>query len=197
MVDTGGTITATKTGGTVTAMNAPGYPRGTVNVDLSNVTVGFLADAIMMLEIKAGESKNHGDITFSCAADGRDCVVMVMVQNGTITATSTGGDVTASDAIDPNTLWDQKLDMGIKSGHSMNWPGLQDDGTPLASLQAYVAKTDAAVAEIAEWTLSVHELVTPATDVDTLVIYSNTDFLTPRDFAEVLSRTSMTMGRGL
>ena len=91
MVDSNGTVTATKTGGTVTAMNAPGYPPGPKPVDLDNVTDGFMADAIMMLEIKAGESKNHGDITFSCAADGRNCVVMVMVdpENGTITATKT------------------------------------------------------------------------------------------------------------
>ena len=119
MVDTeDGAISATSTGGMVTAKNAPGYPPPvSMVVDLSNVTVGFLADAITMLEIKAGESKNHGDITFSCAADGRDCVVMVMVaKNGTITATSTGGDVTASDAIDPgpNTLADQRIDDGIE-----------------------------------------------------------------------------------
>ena len=192
MVDDNGMITAESlsTGGTVTARNIIIEPPSKEDVNLSGVTVGFLANAITMLEIKAGKSKNHGDITFSCAADGRDCVVMVMVaQNGTITATSTGGKVTASDASDPNTLWDQKLDPGIKSGHSMNWPFLQADGTPPASL-GYVAMTDTAVAEIDGWTPSVHELETLATNADpamtdTLVIYSNTDFLTPRDFAEV------------
>ena len=105
MVDSDGTVTATKTGGTVTAMNAPGYPPGPKPVDLDNVTVGFMADAIMMLEIKAGESKNHGDITFSCAADGRNCVVMVMVdpEDGTVTATKTGGTVTAMNSDAYNT----------------------------------------------------------------------------------------------
>ena len=100
----GGIVSATKTGGTVTAMNAPGYPPGPKAVDLSNVRVGFMADAIMMLEIKAGESKNHGDITFSCVPDGRDCVVMVMVDSGgTVTATKTGGTVTAMNSAAYNT----------------------------------------------------------------------------------------------
>ena len=114
-VDSSGTITATKIGGTVTAMNAPGYPPppGKENVDLSDVTVGFLADAIMMLEIEAGESEDHGDIRFSCASGGEDCVVMVMLANdGTDHSASdvvSGGEVTASDAGDPNTLADQKL----------------------------------------------------------------------------------------
>ena len=76
MVDTGGVIRPHRPG-TVTAMNAPGYPRGTVNVDLSNVTVGFLAmqhDAW----IKAGESKNHGDLGWP------DTVMVMVAQNGTI-----------------------------------------------------------------------------------------------------------------
>ena len=104
MVDSDGTVTATKTGGTVTAMNAPGYPPGPKDVDLTKVTDGVMADAIMMLEIKAGESKNHGDITFSCATDGRDCVVMVMVDSGgTVTATKTGGTVTAMNSAAYNT----------------------------------------------------------------------------------------------
>ena len=142
------------------------------------------------VQVAAGQSVNHGDIEFTCAAGGADCEVMVMMDaNGGITATSTGGMVTASDASDPNTLADQRLDAGIKAGHSTNWPVLQADGTPPASL-GYVAMTDTAVAEIDGWTPSVHELETPATNADpamtdTLVIYSNTDFLTPRDFAEV------------
>ena len=190
MVDSGGTITVTSTGGTVTAMNAPGYPPGTMTVDLSSVTAGFLADAVTMLKIEAGDSKNHGDIRFSCASGGRDCVVMVMVaDDGTISALSSGGEVTASDVGEPNTLADQKREDAIELGHSVNVPNLETSGAPESSL-GYEEMTDAMLAEIDGRPANVYELVTPAMGMvpaamDTLVIYSNTDFETPTDFAEV------------
>ena len=65
------------------------------DVDLSNVTAGFMAVA-GMFTIAAGQSQDHGDIAFSCAAGGADCAVVVTVDaNGAITAISTGGMVTA------------------------------------------------------------------------------------------------------
>ncbi|MDE0391716.1 MAG: hypothetical protein OXI57_06555 [Rhodospirillales bacterium] len=185
-----GTITAASTGGTVTAMNAPGYPPDTMTVDLSDVTVGFLAEAITMLEIDAGDSKNHGDIRFSCAAGGRDCVVMVMVDaGGNVTATSTGGDVTASDAGSPDTLADRTREDAIETGHSTNVPNLQTSGAPDDGL-GYSEMTGTMHAEIGGRPAEVYELVTPATGTDaamtdTLVIYSNVPFLTPTEFEEV------------
>ena len=68
------------------------------DVDLSNVTLGFMAGADT-LQIAAGQSVVHGDVEFTCTAGGRDCEVTVMVDaNGEITATSTGGMVTAMNA---------------------------------------------------------------------------------------------------
>ena len=64
------------------------------DVDLSSVTPGYMAGAATVT-IVAGQSEDHGDIAFACAAGGDDCVVMVMVENGQISATSTGGTVTA------------------------------------------------------------------------------------------------------
>ena len=61
-----------------------------VTVDLTGVTAGYTADA-GTVTIEAGQSADHGDISFSCAAGGRDCAVTVAVDaNGDITATSTG-----------------------------------------------------------------------------------------------------------
>ena len=65
------------------------------DVDLSSVTAGFMA-AAGMFTITAGQSHDHGDIAFSCAAGGADCEVVVEVDaNGVVTAMSTGGMVTA------------------------------------------------------------------------------------------------------
>ena len=65
---------------------------------LSNVTPGFTAGS-GTVTVAAGQSVVHGDIEFNCAAGGPDCEVTVTVANdGTITATSTGGTVTARNA---------------------------------------------------------------------------------------------------
>ncbi len=83
-----------------TGKTMPDDSNGTMpeDVDLSNVTLGFMAGADT-LEIDAGESVVHGNIEFNCAASGDDCEVMVVVDaNGAITATSTGGMVTAMNA---------------------------------------------------------------------------------------------------
>ena len=72
------------------------------DVNLSHITPGFMA-AAGTVTIVAGESEVHGDIAFSCAAGGDDCVVMVMVQNGEVTATSTGGTVSATNSDAFNT----------------------------------------------------------------------------------------------
>lgn len=77
-------------------INGPPEP---TDVDLSRVTPGFMAEAEDDIEIDAGDSVVHGDIEFSCAAGGDDCVVMVMVDSdGDITATSTGGTVSAGNS---------------------------------------------------------------------------------------------------
>ena len=100
-----GTVSATSTGGMVTAMNSDAYnTRITpMAVNLSPVTAGFMAGA-GTIQVAAGQSVNHGDVEFTCAAGSRDCEVMVMVNvHGAITATSTGGTVTAMNADAYNT----------------------------------------------------------------------------------------------
>ena len=100
MVDADGGITAISTGGTVTAMNSDDYHNAVtpMNLDLAEVTLGFMAEA-GTLQIAAGQSAVHGDVEFVCTAGGRDCEITVLVDaNGEITATSTGGKVTAMNA---------------------------------------------------------------------------------------------------
>lgn len=187
MVAGDGTITAgaLSTGGTVTATDA------TVDVDLKDVTVGFWADAIMMLEIDPGESEDHGDIRFSCA-DGRyDCTVMVMVANdGTITAMSIGGTVTAEDAGDPNTSRDQALDDAIGMPYFFDSTSLGAEGKPSGS--SYTEMPNAPVAAIEDWTSSVHEYATGPADMfpfqkDTYVVYTKEDvsYLTDMPYLDV------------
>ena len=62
------------------------------NVSLADVTPGYMALTAGTLDITAGGSTDHGDVTFTCAAGGEDCVVTVAV-DGMVTAT--GGMVTA------------------------------------------------------------------------------------------------------
>ena len=47
------------------------------DVDLSNVTPGFVAGA-GSVEVAVGQSVVHGDVEFTCAAGSRDCEVMLM-----------------------------------------------------------------------------------------------------------------------
>ena len=73
------------------------------DVDLANVTSGFMAGA-GTVQVAAGQSAVHGDVEFTCAAGGADCEVMVEVgADGGITATSTGGMVTAMNSDAYNT----------------------------------------------------------------------------------------------
>ena len=63
-----------------------------VNVSLAGVTPGYMTLAADTLDISAGGSTDHGDVTFTCAAGGDGCMVTVAA-DGTVTAT--GGTVTA------------------------------------------------------------------------------------------------------
>ena len=187
------TAQARRSGGTVTAVDVP-QPPGKEDVDLSDVTVGYLADQIMMLEIEAGESEDHGDITFSCASGGDDCVVMVMVaDDGMITAMSSGGEVTASDAGDPNTLVDQRLDAGINRGSYFPWPSFDySSGAPDANSD-FTEMMDPDFADIDGWDHIAYERENSAmgmnpASTETYVIYSNNDFETDRSFFDVHSR---------
>lgn len=70
------------------------------DVDLSNVTSGFMAQP-GSFQVAAGQSVVRGDVEFACASGGTDCTVTVLVDaNGTITARSTGGAVTAMNSED-------------------------------------------------------------------------------------------------
>ena len=81
-----------------TTPTMPTTPTTPTDVDLSHVTPGFMAEA-GTVRISAGQMRDHGDIEFSCAAGRYDCTVMVMVDSdGTVTATQTGGTVTATNS---------------------------------------------------------------------------------------------------
>ena len=69
-------------------------------VDLAGVTAGAMAGAMAgELSVAAGDSGDHGNITFSCPPGGDDCMIEVMVaDDGTVSATSTGGMATAMDS---------------------------------------------------------------------------------------------------
>ena len=69
-------------------------PPAPVTMDLSGVTAGYMIEA-GTVEIAAGDSETVGDITFSCAAGGADCTVMVAADG---TATSTGGMASAANS---------------------------------------------------------------------------------------------------
>lgn len=62
------------------------------DVSLTNVTPGYMALAAGSLDISAGGSMDHGDVTFTCAVGGEDCMVTVAADGA---VTSTGGSVTA------------------------------------------------------------------------------------------------------
>ena len=122
MVEVGadGGITATSTGGMVTAMNSDAYnTRITpMAVNLSPVTAGFMAGA-GTVQVAAGQSVVHGDVEFTCTAGGADCTVAVEVgADGTVSATSTGGMVTAMNSDDyQNAVTPMSVDLaGVTSG---------------------------------------------------------------------------------
>ena len=70
-----------------------------VMVDLDGVTDGTTA-AAGTLEIPAGMSMDSGNTAFACADDGADCTVVITVDadDSTVSATSTGGTVTAGNS---------------------------------------------------------------------------------------------------
>lgn len=53
-----------------------------------------------IVTVPAGEYRNAGGVRFSCAAGGDDCRVSVMLDDGAVTATSTGG-MASADVINP------------------------------------------------------------------------------------------------
>ena len=119
-VDANGAITAMSTGGMVTAMNSDAYTARItpMEVNLAPVTEGFMAVA-STVTITAGQSVDHGDIAFSCAAGSYDCTVTVEVDaNGDITAMSTGGMVTAMNSDDyQNAVTPMSVDLAsVTSG---------------------------------------------------------------------------------
>ena len=76
----------------------PVMPPTPVVVDLDGVTDGTNA-VDGTLEIEAGMSEDSGNTAFACADDGDDCTVTITVgDDGTVSATSTGGMVTAGNS---------------------------------------------------------------------------------------------------
>ncbi|MDE0004031.1 MAG: hypothetical protein OXQ29_15180 [Rhodospirillaceae bacterium] len=87
-------LTVTACGGGGGSSMAPSQPQPDP-VDLSMVTPGHMVLPAGTIEIVAGMSMDHGDVTFMCAPNGGNCTVMVAA-DGTVTAT--GGTVTATDS---------------------------------------------------------------------------------------------------
>ena len=84
-------VTACSGGGGSSTTPTPPPPMPT-DVSLADVTPGYMALAAGTLDIPAGGSMDHGDVTFTCAAGGDGCMVTVAADG---TATATGGTVTA------------------------------------------------------------------------------------------------------
>ena len=92
---------------------APPKPKA---VSLTGVTAGYVTTA-GEFTIAAGETMNHGDITFSCPAGGADCDVAVTVaSDGMATATSAGGLATAANSAD----YDARIAASDRSGRIIN-----------------------------------------------------------------------------
>ena len=77
----------------------PPPPALPMMVDLSGVTNGSNAEA-GTIEVGAGMSMDSGNTAFECGAGGDDCTVTVTVDadDGTVSATSTGGMVMAGNS---------------------------------------------------------------------------------------------------
>ena len=93
------TVTACSGGGSSTTGSPDPMPMepapmepASMTVSLADVTPGYMALTAGTLDIPAGGSMDHGDVTFTCAAGGEDCAITVAA-GGTVTAT--GGTVTA------------------------------------------------------------------------------------------------------
>ena len=123
-------------------------PPAPVTINLSGVTAGYMVEA-RTVEIAAGDSETVGDITFSCAAGGADCTIMVAADG---TATSTGGMASAANSAAYQaraTMNEQRtsVDDAIKAAE-----------TAVMALMATSSDTDADAAqtaiEMAEETLS-------------------------------------------
>ena len=94
-----GTQKATSTGGTVTVAVAPPPPPPPAPKDLALPTGhGLTVDSAGgdTFTVMAGETKKFGNTNFACPADGEDCTVTVTSTLGTVSATYTGGMVTAA-----------------------------------------------------------------------------------------------------
>ena len=198
-VDTNGMVSATSTGGTVTAMNTAAFTMRItpMAVDLSPVTAGFVAGADTV-EVAAGQSADHGDIAFSCAAGGPDCSVAITLSNdGSVSAMSTGGMVTAMNSADYESRIQTRaeaLDTAIDAVPAATVPDLLNadgSGTPAVD-SMLMAMADAARAEIAGWDDAVYartnegSLITGTPEsTDTFVIYSNKEEPAPTAFALV------------
>ena len=92
---------------------APPKPKA---VSLTGVTAGYVTTA-GEFTIAAGETMDHGDITFSCPAGGADCDVAVTVaSDGMATAKSAGGLATAANSAD----YDARIAASDRSGRIIN-----------------------------------------------------------------------------
>ncbi len=84
-------------------------PPTPVTVSMATVTTdgtGYMAPAAGTLMIDAGMSQTSGSVTFTCAAGGGDCTVMVAADGS---VTSTGGMVTAMNSTDYQAALDNAM----------------------------------------------------------------------------------------
>ena len=177
-----------------------GSPPTPEDVDLSGVAQGYtVADGTV--EIPAGQSRDYGDIAFSCAAGGDDCSVTIVVgQDGTASVMSTGGTVTAKNSaaykahLEMLQLRAEALDDAIIAASASMAPDLLNmdgSGRP-ADDNELMPVANPAVAEIDGWDAAVFErmnqgsLIAGTPDsTDTFVVYSNEEDPTRTPFALV------------
>lgn len=80
-----------------------------MSVDMTSVTedgAGYMAPEADAIMLDAGMSETSGSVTFTCAAGGEDCTVMVAADGS---VTSTGGTVTAMNSIAYQTALDNAM----------------------------------------------------------------------------------------
>ena len=107
-------LTVNGCGGGSSKTPAPPAPTP-VTVSMAMVTedgTGYMAPQAGQFTVAAGESATRGSVTFTCAAGGEDCMVMVAADG---MVTSTGGMVTAMNSMAYQAALDAALDNAMKT----------------------------------------------------------------------------------
>ena len=90
-----GTVTATSTDGMATAMVAPPPMHAVGLPEMHDLSAWLTVNPDGTVSVPAGEHRDVGGVRFTCPEGGAACGVMVTLEDGTVTATSTDGMATA------------------------------------------------------------------------------------------------------